>query len=316
MQVQTEHRSIPSARIWMVAGGIVGFLLLLLVLAIVGASTASGPPRAARKYSQSEIAVKVRGLLDRKAYSAAEGIFNAKLAEYPDDAALHVQYARWLILTRSLHSPGFIRTPLYPNKLDIEFYATGAAKEAGKRATQLDPEVKAYYAWTVLSALRDRIDEELEAGGGIISKADFEDLISLHITNGFQKTMLLVAWDALEASPETAALFVKDFRALTEKAIANGKVASAAMLGNLLGDLEQGGVDGPRDFELTCDALHRALANYKPDEDDWLGETLKIIRDGWSDYELKDARAGHGPESFNRLEEELQKRGYTLKKAN
>ena len=316
MQKQTVQQFHPAARTWIIAGSVLGVGLLLLVLAIVGASTASGPPRAAREYRQSELAVKVQRLLDRKAYAAAEGIFNAKLMEHADDAALHVQYTRWLILSRNLHSPGFMQTPLYPNEPLTEFYATGIAKEAAKRATQLDPEVRTYFAWTVLSALRDRIDAELEAGSGVISKANVWDVINLQINNGFQKTMLLLAWDALEASPETAALFVKDFRALTEKAIAKGKVATASMLGNLLGDLEQGGEDGERDFELACDALHRSLANYKADEENWLKETLKIFQAIWAHDELKHARNGQGPESFTRLEQELQKRGYTLMKVN
>ncbi|MEQ8789393.1 MAG: hypothetical protein RIC55_24075 [Pirellulaceae bacterium] len=303
-----------SARVWIVpavaAAGVSLFVLTSLTLQLCCTPLDAAPPQA-RDYPQSEIAAKVEGLLDRKAYSAAEGIFNAKLPEHADDAGLHVQYARYLILTRSPHSPGYLRTPLMPD--GEQYQGMGVAIEAGNRATQLDPEVKHRFAFVVLTALRDRVDQELEADSGVISTPSLSEVFS-GLRTGFSTSMLQVAWPALEASPETARTFADDFRALKEKAVEKGKISSAAMLGNLTGDLEQGGVEGERDFDMACDAFLRALANYQRKENDvdWIAENVRIYEDLWGKHELAKARRGEGPPSFDRLEQELKSRGYSL----
>lgn len=269
----------------------------------------------AKDYELSPVAKRVSGLLDRKAYEAAEAILTTKLLLAPDDAGLSLQYARLLILTTPPHHSGFVRDPLKPGKT---YWASSVARMALDRAIQLNPECKSYLACVILEALRDRSRAVLAKKEGLVGHGQiFGTNEGLKRLNGFQVSTLSLAWVARKADPEATRAYAADFRELTEMAVKAGKVTSAAMLGNLTGDLEQGKVEGDRDFELACDGFARALENYKKNKfDDWIAETVRLFRDDLFRPELKNVATGEAPEAYRRLQAELKKRGYSLEPKN
>ena len=293
--------------------GVVGVLLSVGLLFLAG-DASDAAKRRAQNYKLTTEAQRVSNLLDKQAYAAAEGILNAKLPQHPDDAGLHVQYARYLVLSRDVAYPGEVATPLYPAP-DNLMYAIGAAQEAGERAMQLDADAGPYLAAVLMTALQEQITNDLDAGEGIIGGSWFGNTSGgLLEPDGFQTSMANAAWTALKADSSTAAAFAKDFRKLMEKAIELGKVSSAAMLGNLLGDLENEGKDNSRDFELACDAFERALANYAGPgkgpmglELDWIEVTINWMRRIFQ-IELAAVTKGESLESYQRLEKALNAR--------
>ena len=251
-------------------------------------------------------------LLEQRSYNAAEGLFNKLLQEHPGEARLHVEFVRYLLLSSDLAYSGFVASPIMPGD---RFWATDVAREAGKRASQLDASCKELLADEIHSILLSRIGDSLASGKGIIGegrgfyspRADAN-----HVETGFSTSMLNLGWLALEVSPGRSAGYLSRYRELMEQAIEKGKVATAAMLGNLLGDLEKGDTTGDLDFSYACDAFARALANFQvSDESDWIANTIAIFQDIFKE-DLANADTASAPESLIRLRKELDSRGYTL----
>ncbi|MCX6880064.1 MAG: hypothetical protein NTW21_40615, partial [Verrucomicrobia bacterium] len=73
-----------------------------------------------------------------------------------------------------------------------------------------------------------------------------------------------ICWDAIKLDPATAKIWAPRYKDLMQIAVKRGKVASAMMLGNLYGDMLQGG-KGAEDFKMANQALLDALAEYRED---------------------------------------------------
>ena len=107
------------------------------------------------------------GLLDQGSYDAAEGLFNKFLEEHPDDARLHVEYVRYLLLTSDLAYSANIASPILS---DGRYWASNVASEAGLLAIQLDSSCSALLAEVIQTNLLNRISESLANGKGIIGE--------------------------------------------------------------------------------------------------------------------------------------------------
>lgn len=308
----TIQMSIFSRRKLCCYGALAG--LFVLGLGCVKGGPSDTVKAKALKYELSKEAKLVSDFLDRWAYGAAQGILHAQLPQHPEDAGLHAQYARFLVLSRSVGYPNFVQTPLYP--VPNSYWASSVAIEAARRAVQLDPDAKAHTAAVLMSALKAQVEATLNKGEGIIVDSVWWVGDTVIALNEFQASALQVGWTALELHPETATAFKDDFRHLVEKSVKLGKVSSAAMLGNLVGALESGGVEGDQDFDLACDAFERALANYEAPQDresrDWIMVTVKLFRSGIFKTELDAVTKGQSPESYRRLETALHERGHAV----
>ena len=267
------------------------------------------PPQSCAVTTASE---RVAALLDQRAFNAAEGLFNQLLEAHPDDARLHVDYVRFLLLTSDLAYSGNISSPILS---DGRYWARNVADEAGRRASQLDASCKDLLAEVIHSTLLSRIEEALASDKGIIGEPGsfyYPRPNAGAMETGFSSSMIQLGWLGLEASPTKSAGFVSRYRELMEEAIRKGKIATAAMLGNLLGDLEKGDTSGDLDFSYACDAFARALANFQPsNETDWIANTIHIFQDIFG-KDLEQAASTSAPESMSRLQQELRSRGYDL----
>jgi hypothetical protein len=255
---------------------------------------------------------RVAALLDQGSYNAADGLFNKLLNDHPEDARLHVEYVRYLLLSSDLAYSGNIDSPILR---DGRYWAAKVAEEAGKRATQLDPSCKEQLADVIHTTLLSRIGQALDNNKGIIGEPGsffYPRPNAAAMETGFASSMINLGWLALEVSPGHSGSFLDRYRQRMEQAIAKGKVATAAMLGNLLGDLEKGDLSGDLDFAYACDAFARALANFQPSQDsDWIAHTIHIFQDIFKP-DLQKAGSASGPEPLIRLRQELRSRGYTL----
>jgi hypothetical protein len=255
---------------------------------------------------------RLAGLIDQGSFNASEGLFQRLLRDHPDDSRLHIEYIRYLLLTSNPAYPGNIASPIIP---DERYWVVDVASEAARRGGQLNPDCKPIVASTIHEALITRIRKTLQAGEGIIGEPGsfyYPRPNSNAIQSGLSSSILQLGWVALEASPRTSAEVLDRYRQLMELAVEKGKVASAAMIGNLLGDLEHGDTTGDLDFEYACDAFARALNQHKPDPNaDWIQHTIDIFRDVFR-ADLDRYAAGSGPEAMMRLEQQLRSRGYSL----
>ncbi|MEB3272134.1 MAG: hypothetical protein VKJ44_10910 [Synechococcus sp.] len=255
---------------------------------------------------------RVAALLDQGSYNTATGLFHKLLSDHPEDARLHVEYVRYLLLSSDLAYSGNIDTPILR---DGRYWAAGVAQEAGKRATQLDPDCRDQLADAIHTTLLSRIGQALDKNKGIIGEPGgffYPRPNAAAMETGFASSMINLGWLALEVSPRRSRSFLDRYRQRMEQAIAKGKVATAAMLGNLLGDLEKGDLSGDLDFAYACDAFARSLANFQPSQDsDWIAHTIHIFQDIFKP-DLQQAGPASGPEPLIRLRQELHSRGYTL----
>lgn len=270
------------------------------------------PPEPPPSCAPSAESQRMATLVNSQSYNAAEGLFNRLLLNYPDDARLHVEYTRYLLLSSDLANSGFISSPIMQGD---RFWAADVAREAGKRAIQLDDSCKDMLADEIHSILLSRIGEALAENKGIIGEQRsvyYPKANSQAIETGFSVSMINLAWVALDLSPGQSGVYLNRYRKLMELAIAKGKIATAAMLGNLLGDLEKGDTTGDLDFAYACDAFARALENFEPsDESDWIASTIDILHDIFK-QDLANADGSFAPDSLSRLRRELELRGYSL----
>ena len=255
---------------------------------------------------------RVAALLDQGSYNAADGLFNKLLSDHPEDGRLHVEYVRYLLLSSDLANSGFIDSAILR---DGRYWASHVAEEAGKRATQLDASCRDQLADVIHTTLLSRIGQSLDQNRGIIGEPGsffYPRPNAAAMETGFASSMINLGWLALEVSPGRSGTFLNRYRELMEKAITKGKVATAAMLGNLLGDLEKGDTSGDLDFAYACDAFARSLAYFQPSQDaDWIAHTIHIFQDIF-EPDLQKAGSTSGPEALIRLRQELHSRGYTL----
>src|SRR5262249_31780546 len=107
-------------------------------------------------------------------------------------------------------------------------------------------------------------------------------------------------------------LWTGEYAKLTDRYVKAGKVASGMMLGNLLGDLEQGG-KGPEDFRQANKAFLEALGHYKPDGSyDWVREAADAYPECFREELLVIAGGKDVDPLFAKLEAELKARGVTI----
>jgi len=169
--------------------------------------------------------------------------------------------------------PNFMQSPLIPGN---EFYwAQGIAKDAGKIAAGLDPKIKPYVTDVILRAFATRLLEAIEEGRGFVGHRRFLFSVSegkLKNYGGISLSMVETAFQAVSLSTETAARWIKTYTRINSKLVAMGKVASAMMMGNLIGEMSQNSKQ-TSDFVLANRSFLDASKNYKPDPDyDWIHE--------------------------------------------
>ena len=216
------------------------------------------------------------------------------------------------MLTSNLANSGNIGSPILKDGL---YWAGHVATTAAKRASQLDSSCKDLLADVIHATLLGRINDALDRNSGIIGepKGFFYPRPNAEaMETGFASSMIQLGWVALEMSPGRSKKMLDGYRQAMERAISKGKIATAAMLGNLLGDLEKGDTSGDLDFIYACEAFARSLEHFEPSsESDWIGNTIHIFQDIFL-KDLQQASPASGPSSLISLEQKLGKRGYSL----
>ncbi len=273
---------------------------------------ASEPAQArGRDYPLTDKAQAVKRLLDAGSFDAAEQVVHRSLEETADDAGLYCQYVRFLILSRDPASPGFIQTPLYRDA--DHYWATGVAQQASNIATQLDPGCKAYLASLILSAFAERLEKTLEAGRGCIGPGEFlynPETGGERFAPGTETSMINICWSAL--SMLGAQGYTERYEALTERFVRAGKVVSAMMLGNLTGDLHQGG-SGDEDFKRANRAFLDVLSHYEPDGiRDWLTDAADSYPQCFHDEMARTESGVVVDSAFAELKSALEARGVEI----
>lgn len=213
----------------------------------------------------SEDAARAARLLDAGSYDAATEVLKESLGRSKTDPGVLIQYARCLILSRDPAYPNFILSPLVAD--GRYYWAFGIAKNAVKLAIELDPECKAFAADVVFHAFEKRAIAAFEEGRGCIGQPQsmyYPETGMSRRASGLELSMINIAWSAIETDAATALAWVPRYQRLVDIAVERGKVASAMMLGNLCGDMRQGG-RGAEDFIRANRALLDSLEHYQPD---------------------------------------------------
>lgn len=230
----------------------------------------------APRYSLSNQAKEVAGLLDRRGYTAADTLCTSYLRSSPADAGLYCQYVRLLIEAYDAAAPGYITNPLIT---DDKYWVTTVAIRAVQTASELDPSCKPYLTDLILRALHANLMDR--QGEGFIAR----DAV-LFLGDRWETSMIQLAWNALELDKQTASQWVQPYRALQETYVRGGKVASAFMMGNLCGDLQDYRGKRHEDFRQATVAFSQALDHDQPTGDlDWAAETYKHYKELFAEVE-------------------------------
>jgi hypothetical protein len=291
----------------------IGSAVLLIVLMKSPTSKNSSEnqaPRSKASYSLSESAEKVAELLDRGAYTSADRLFDVYLNQYPSDAGLLCQYVRFLILSYDPQGVNYITSPILPGD---SYLPVSVFSKAFTMAGEFDPECKSYLADVTFRAMSECFRRE-EVQKGLISIST-----GLWTTDDFAHTMILCGWDALKADPKIGKKWAPEFSALARRFAELGKVSSAMMLGNLAGDLMQGG-KGAEDFRQANAMLLEALRHDSeltnpstPEEKKIAADSMKAIVNKYPICFGEELRGELGPVDevdprFQELQKEFRKR--------
>lgn len=235
----------------------------------------------------------------------------------PGDASLLCQYVRLLILSTDPAYRNFIQSPLHS---DGDFYwAEGVARKAAEIAAGLDPQCREYLAEVILASFAERLESALEEERGFIGQGRTLHDVSAgryRYYRGVELSMVEVCFQSPKLSPEIAKRWVGRYTQLTDSLVKKGKVASAMMLGNLTGELIQGG-PGTEDFKLANKAFLESLEFYQPDgEYDWIEEAAEAYPACFRS-ELLETQSGKIVDPlFDQLRKELESRSVPIPQAS
>ncbi|MBK6734057.1 MAG: hypothetical protein IPG61_08180 [bacterium] len=260
----------------------------------------------------SPAAKEVRDLLEARSYAAAERCLDGLLQAETPDAGVYAMYARYLVESSDPAHPGFILSPMAP---DDRYWALGLAAEAVEVSAGLEPGIKPFLCDEIMGALALATSRAFSEDRGCVgaSRVLYDARAGdYRIYLGGDMTMLNIGWTALRCDNERASTWVPRFRDLLARSIERGKPVTAMMMGNLIGDMIQGGT-GSRDFEEANMAFLRSLTNFVPDpEVDWLNEAAALYPDCFREELLAIVAGGTSPDSFVRLKVALASRGHEI----
>lgn len=250
-------------------------------------------------------------LMEAGSVGGALQVLEDSLGRSSADAEVLGQYARCLILARDPANPNFIQTPLV--KGGEHYWAAGVAADAADKAAELEPSLKPELARSIFHAFHQRVKTALADGSGCIGVPRdlyFPETGLAQRCSGISLSMINLCWKAIGFDPEAAREWSHDYEILAGEAARRGKVASAMMLGNLAGDMRQGG-KGSEDFRMANAALLDALQHHVEDPShDFLRDVVEAYPDCFRDELLGDE--GRNDPLFGKLCAELASRGYRI----
>lgn len=244
-------------------------------------------------YRLSSNAARARDYLDNEAFETAQQFFRQTLPT-TSDAGLACQYVRFLLLSRDPAVSGFIETPLRKSDANPGWWAAGIASQAFQLAVEIDPKCKSYLADLVFESFARSAEAMLKEKRGIIGISQvmyLPELDRLVTHRGSELSMINLCWSALSLDSAAGKRWCDRYERIMTGYVKLGKVASAMMMGNLVGDLKQGG-KGAEDFHTANKAFCEALDHYVPDGPyDWVQEAADAYPECFRD-ELLEINSG------------------------
>lgn len=271
------------------------------------------PSQFAGGYQLSQKARRVSDLIDRKSYSAAEQMLLNYLEKDTTDPGMCVQFCRYYLLTRDIAEPGFVVSPFRRDKM--EYSVQGEVTLAFKLAIEQDSKIASYASDAAWRSLATRMEEVYAENRGVVGTGNTLLDVShgkFIFYDGFQLSLTNAGWAFLPESPETAKRWASVFEEYAQRYATKGKVASALALGNLAGDMSQGGI-GNRDYVLGTKYLYKSLQKYDWNSDlDWVKLCVEDFPVFFRD-ELIAFQNGETPDAeFQELKKRLAEHGYTI----
>ncbi len=289
-------------------------LTLLAALALAGCSgnkvgetvidpkQGGGTPQGnSASYSFSKEAREVAQLIDDKKFIAAEKLLNAYVPDHPNDAGIYAQYARYLMASDVIASNPFLANPI---RTDDKYKRTYLIADSMATAAELDEASRPYLAEETCRIIYNKMKEEIDANNGFMTDMTISNYVYGSGTPGLESLI----WEAIKLDKERVMEWAPRFEDCIADFARLGKISSAMMLGNLVGDMKTGADPlGDEDFRLATTSFVRALQAGTATKEDT--ESCRSMYNSLfkSEVEAGGSRAG---EAFQELQTALDRTGY------